>query len=84
MDTIPIGFYSKLFSIFIPKKVKDKLTNAKKNALKKDIEKIDSDIKYYKKQMSDSQDRLFKAIEKETGVKMDKKTVDKHWEKLIS
>mgnify|MGYP001201574645 CR=1 FL=1 len=78
------GFYSKLFKFLLPKKIKDKLDSSKKKALDKEIAKIDKDIKSYKKQMKISQGKLYKAVEKQTGVKINKKIVDQEWENLIS
>tara|TARA_Y100001963_G_scaffold133875_1_gene193934 strand:- start:523 stop:819 length:297 start_codon:yes stop_codon:yes gene_type:complete len=66
------GFYTNLIKFFLPKKVKDNLKQSQLNRLQNDIDKIDKEIRYHKKQQSDAAEKMIKALEKQTGTKIKK------------
>ena len=87
MDTENIlseGFFSKLINKVVPKSLKIKLTKKQIQKLEKvhkkhekDLTNVKNKIDKLKQQSEDSLDRLTKSLEKQYGVKINKKYIEK-------
>ena len=83
-NIISEGLISKLINFLIPRSVKSKINKSKIDKLEKQNQKLEKDIESSRKKQSDAYDRMIKSLEKQFGVKVNKKSADDYLKKLMN
>ena len=77
------GFYTKILKAMLPKSIRKGLTKIKMDALNRQSDILQKNVKKYKKKSEESFEDFLKELEKQTGKKVSKAQARKNLEKLL-